>query len=98
MSRRPRSRRLPETIGHLAPKTVAVLLDGWGAKPPVASAYGFSGAFLELFEANDAGIIRLWTRHREALLMQAEEWRWTPQYDGVFFGEWVTTGGERNGR
>ena len=93
---RPGKRRT-ETIAHLSPDTIAVLLDGWSATAPVASPHGFGGGFLQLYEANDAGILRLWTTHREALLTQAEAWGWTPRWeleDGTvgFFGDYLQRG------
>ena len=83
------------TDGHdraLERQTIAILLWGWGAQPPVDDGrHGFGRGFLTLYEPGDAGIVRLWTTHREALLQQAEEWDWEPSDDldgtAVFFGE-----------
>ena len=93
---RPGKRRT-DTIAHLSAETIAILLWGWGAMPPVDDGrHGFGGGFLQLYEANDAGIIRLWTTHREALLEVAQAWDWEPSDDidgtAVFFGELVASG------
>lgn len=80
--------------------TIAVLLGGFGAHPPEPGPFtGFSGGFLDLYDPENAGIIRLWTAHRDWLIAQAAAWGWAPEWvlpstgEALFYGAWVTRGG-----
>jgi hypothetical protein len=77
---------------ELSPAVIAVLLGGWSAKPVASGApTDDDGLFFELFEANEAGIIRLWRRHEAFLRAEARRLGIEPAFplEGrhVYFGE-----------
>lgn len=81
----------------LADDVIAILLDGWGAQPPVpCENHGFSRGFIDLFEPDGPGT--LWHRHEVYLRQVARAWRWQPKWKGVdgtlrFYGEHIAAGG-----
>jgi hypothetical protein len=98
-------RRREQAAGppDLQVETVAVLLGGWCAEPPVGvprGPHGFGGGFLELYDIG--GIAKMWREHEAWLREHARVWGWEPRLvgpDGVrrFYAEaavWENDRGE----
>lgn len=82
---------------NLGPATIAILLAGWGAESPAPSPHGFEGGFLDLYDIDNSGFVRLWRQHEEYLRTVAAEWNWVPTVrgpDGVlrFYAEHLAAG------
>ena len=82
----------------LAPETVAILLGGWSANPPLAAPSrpgGVDHDFLTLYDIG--GIAKLWCQHEVWLREQARLWGWQPTFMlrdvAMFFGEYVANDG-----
>jgi hypothetical protein len=90
-----KARRMP-TAPDVSPSVLAILLDGWGATPPVPCPFrGFAGGFGML--AGQDGPATLWRQHETYLRQVARTWGWSPQWvgaDGVrrFYGEHCANG------
>ena len=80
----------------LSHKTSAVLLGGFGTRPPEGDTPGFSGeGFLELWTDGEEGIARQWRAHEAYLRELAVRWgiepAWGRQGDR-FFAEAIARG------
>ena len=81
-------------VSPVSPATAAVLLGGWCAPPLDGLEHGFSGGFLDLYEAGGAGIVRLWRTHERFLRSEAARLGIEPEFEGdggerLYFAEHI---------
>lgn len=88
-----RRRELQNATPPLDPAEVAIVLGGWLARP--RDGAGDTGAALDLFQANVAGVVRLWRAHEPWLRNEARRLGIAPAFGSRgqwFFGEYLARG------